>query len=55
VIAGVVSYMLLCWGGGGVCGIGQSDTFSLFFGTSCSRQGVCLPPGFYYVCVGWCI
>ena len=51
VIAGVVSYILLCWGRGGFCGIGQSG-ISLFFGTSCSRRGVCLPPGFYHVCVG---
>jgi len=49
--AGVVSYMLLCWGGG-FYRIGYSDIFSLFFGTSCSRRGVVLPPGFCYVCVG---
>jgi len=49
VIAGVVSYMLLCWGGGGL-GIGKSD-ISLFFGTFCSRRGVGLSPGFCYVCV----
>jgi len=37
VIAGVVSYMLLCWEGG-FHRIGYSD-ISLLFGTSCSQPG----------------
>jgi hypothetical protein len=49
VIAGVVSYILLCWGGGDFCGIGYSDI--LILRTPCSRREVCLPPGFCYVCV----
>ena len=36
--AGVLSCTLLCWDGGVVCEIGYSDIFSLFFGTSCSRE-----------------
>ena len=36
--------------GGGFHGIGQSDIFSLIFGTSCSQRGIFLPPGFCYVC-----
>ena len=50
--AGVVSCMLLCWGW--FCELGYWDIICLFFGTSCSRPGDGLPPGFCYVfvCVG---
>jgi len=50
VIAGVVSYMLLCWGGGGFRGIVYTDIFSLIFGTSCSQRGV-FPSSRVLVCV----
>ena len=43
-IAGVVSYMLLCWGGFAVTSPYSSELF--FWG------GGGLPPGFCYVCVG---
>ena len=32
-------------------GLVSLDIFSFFFGTSCSRRGVSLTPGFCYVCV----
>ena len=50
-IAGVVSYMLLCWGvGGGFVGL-VSLTSSPYSSEHCSRREVGLPPGFCYVCV----
>ena len=50
-IAGVVSYMLLCWGEGVVFAELVSMTSSPYSSQLVVLAGVGLPPGFCYVCV----